>query len=101
MELLSLVGLIVALAVALGGLVVVLRTRRIAARPSTAALVRRRNELRAELRHHIPGGAELERAVQAEARRLRVSDSSVEAFESALDRVKKKQTASSGDQPSP
>ena len=99
MELLSLVGLIVALAVALGGFVLVLRTRRLAGRPSTASLVRRRNALRAELRQHIPGATELERAVQAEARRLRVSDSSIQAFESALDRVKKKQSASSDEQP--
>ncbi len=94
MELFSLVGLVAALAAALGGVIVFLQARRRKRRPSTAAAaVRRRNALRDELRELIPESAELDRVVQAEARRLRVSDSSVEAYESAVARIKAKPPA--------
>ncbi len=89
MELFSLIGLIVALAAALGGIVLLLRVRRRPLSSSPAELVRRRQALRDELRALVPDQEEFDRIVRGEARRLGVSETSVQAYEAAVARTVK------------
>lgn len=88
MEFSDSVWMVGGIAAVLGGALVVARLRRRPAQ-ATAELVRRRNALRDELRTLIPDAAERDATVRAASKRLRVSETSIEAYESALASTRK------------
>jgi hypothetical protein len=74
--------------IVLGLVTLAIKARRLPKSP-TAALVKRRRELLAELRRVVPDELEAERIVQAEALRLATSRLSPETLEAAIERAKK------------